>query len=306
MPVSESETIVRLAARGDGVTESGRFVPMTAPGDSVAADGAVTPGPHHQTPPCRHFPECGGCQLQHVDDAAYAAFLNDRIASALAAQGVAAPEIREPHLSPPRSRRRAALKAAGGLDRLQRRRRATASSTCANATSCGPNCSRWSRRSAGCSRGRAGVVMTLADQGVDLLLEGVAVEGLEASEAMTAFAREHGLARLAARRRLRRADPLGARAGHHHPGRRPGRAARRRLPAGDGGRRGGSGRRGARGGRRRRRHRRPVRRPRHLRAGAFGQGLRGRGRARRRAGAEGRRAEASSSTIATSTAARST
>ena len=36
--------IVRLAARGDGVTESGRFVPMTAPGDLVAADGASRPG----------------------------------------------------------------------------------------------------------------------------------------------------------------------------------------------------------------------------------------------------------------------
>ena len=101
------EQIVRLAARGDGVTESGRFAPMTAPGDMVAADGAVTPGPHHQTPPCRHFPECGGCQLQHVDDAAYADFLKDRIASALAQQGLAAAEILEPHLSPPRSRRRA-------------------------------------------------------------------------------------------------------------------------------------------------------------------------------------------------------
>ena len=44
--------------------------------------------------------------------------------------------------------------------------------------------------------GRAGVTMTLADQGVDLLLEGVTVEGLEATEAMIAFAREQGLARL--------------------------------------------------------------------------------------------------------------
>src|SRR5690242_18047999 len=112
MPV---ETIVRLAARGDGVTESGRFFPLTAPGDSVAEDGTIAAGPHRQTPPCRHFPECGGCQLQHVDDRAYADFLKDRIASALAAQGIAAPELLDPHLSPPRSRRRTSLKAAGGL-----------------------------------------------------------------------------------------------------------------------------------------------------------------------------------------------
>ena len=35
------ETIVRLAARGDGVTEDGRFVAMTAPGDRVAEDGTI-------------------------------------------------------------------------------------------------------------------------------------------------------------------------------------------------------------------------------------------------------------------------
>ena len=108
MPV---DRVVRLAARGDGVAESGRHVPMTAPGDSVADDGAVIPGPHHAVPPCRHFPECGGCQLQHVDDSAYAQYLIDRIASALAAQDVAVPAILSPHLSPPNSRRRASLRA---------------------------------------------------------------------------------------------------------------------------------------------------------------------------------------------------
>src|SRR6185436_3928734 len=46
-------------------------------------------------------------------------------------------------------------------------------------------------------KGRAGAVMTLADQGVDLLLEGVAANTLDAAEAMTGFARDHRLARLA-------------------------------------------------------------------------------------------------------------
>jgi hypothetical protein len=36
MPVAGGETIVRVAARGDGVTESGRHVPFTAPGDVLA------------------------------------------------------------------------------------------------------------------------------------------------------------------------------------------------------------------------------------------------------------------------------
>src|SRR3546814_598684 len=39
--------------------------------------------------------------------------------------------------------------------------------------------------------------MTLADQGVDVLLENVMVEGLEATEALAGFAEAQGLARLA-------------------------------------------------------------------------------------------------------------
>ena len=190
------ETIVRLAARGDGVTADGRFVAMTAPGDGVAPDGSIVPGPHRQVPPCRHFPECGGCQLQHVDDPAYADYLKDRIASALAAQNLSAPEIREPHLSPPRSRRRAALKAAGGLVGFN----AEASHRIVDMRECHilrPELFALVAPLRRLLNGRAGIVMTLADQGVDLLLEGVNVEGLAATEAMIAFAEANGLARLA-------------------------------------------------------------------------------------------------------------
>ncbi len=110
-----SESVVRIAARGDGVTVSGRHVGFAAPGDMVAEDGTVTPGPHRQVPPCRHFPACGGCQLQHVDDSAYREYLIERVVNALEQHGLTA-EVREPHLSPPRSRRRATLRAlkAGG------------------------------------------------------------------------------------------------------------------------------------------------------------------------------------------------
>ena len=206
MPVSGEETILRLAARGDGVSESGRFFPLTAPGDRVAADGAVLPGPHRQVPPCRHFPECGGCQLQQVDDTAYADYIAERIGSALSAQGLEAPEIRAAHISPPRSRRRASLKAERrGKSVLlgfnaERSHRIVDMREChilrpelfalvaplreLLATLIGP-------------RGGAGVRMTLADEGVDLLIEKVEAEGLEAAEALTAFAGRHGLARLA-------------------------------------------------------------------------------------------------------------
>ncbi len=202
MPVSQGELVLRLAGRGDGVGESGRFFPLTAPGDRVGADGSVEPGPHRQAPPCRHFPECGGCQLQHVDDEAYAAFLRDRIASALAAQGVPAPDILPAQISPPNSRRRASLRAErGGVLGFN----AEASHKIVDMRECRilrpelfalvqPLRTLLSILKLPAT---AGVRLTLADQGVDMLLEKVEADGLAAAEALGAFARDHGLARLA-------------------------------------------------------------------------------------------------------------
>jgi 23S rRNA (uracil1939-C5)-methyltransferase len=194
--VSRAEKIVRLAARGDGVTESGRFVPWGVPDDLVEGVVILARGAHHSTPPCRHFPECGGCQLQHVDDAAYGDYLRDRIADALTAQGLAVPDILAPHLSPRRSRRRAALKAAGGLVGFN----AAASHRIVDMRECHilrPELFALVAPLRRLLKGRSGAAMTLADQGVDLLLEGIAADTLEAAEAMTAFARDNGLARLA-------------------------------------------------------------------------------------------------------------
>ena len=203
MPVTE--TILRIAARGEGISDSGRHFPLTAPGDRVEAGDVIVVGPHRQAPPCRHFPECGGCQLQHVDDAAYAAFLVDRIAFALAAQEVAASDILAPHISPPRSRRRASLRAerrgnpvllgfnAGQSHRIVDMREChilrselfalVAPLRTLMGELLGP-------------RGSGGVRMALADQGPDILLEGVGVEDLRATEKLAAFAQTHRIARL--------------------------------------------------------------------------------------------------------------
>jgi 23S rRNA (uracil1939-C5)-methyltransferase len=194
------EEIVRLAARGEGVTAGGRFVPLAAPGDLVADDGAVIPGPHHAVPPCRHFPECGGCQLQHVDDSAYRDFLRDRIAGALAAQQVPPTDILDSYLSPPRSRRRGALR----FDRALLGFNAEASHRIVDMREChvlrpelfamvAPLRALLQRLKVRST----GVRLTLADQGVDVLLENVTADGLEAAELLTAFAGQHRLARLA-------------------------------------------------------------------------------------------------------------
>lgn len=198
--------VLRLAARGDGVTEDGRHVALAAPGDEVDVAATILPGPHHVAPPCRHFPRCGGCQLQHVDDAAYADFLADRVIGALAAHGIAPPPPRPAHLSPPRARRRAALRAERIGHRLVLGFSEEASHRIVDMAECHVLRPEIFALVAPLramllpmiKRGRAAEArMTLADQGIDLLLAGVTAEGLEASEAITAFAGAHKLARLA-------------------------------------------------------------------------------------------------------------
>jgi 23S rRNA (uracil1939-C5)-methyltransferase len=112
--VTAPEEIVRVAAKGDGVTASGRHAPLAAPGDLLLADGTLQPGPHRATPPCRHFGRCGGCQLQHLDEEALARFVNDRVLNAAEGQGLAPERVAPAHLSPPGTRRRATLRAING------------------------------------------------------------------------------------------------------------------------------------------------------------------------------------------------
>lgn len=199
-----NELVVRIAARGDGVTESGRHVPFGVPGDAVLEDGALAFGAHHQEPPCRHFPECGGCQLQHADDIAYRDYLRSRIETALDQHSLRA-AIREPHLSPPRSRRRATLKAvkAGGGSVIGFN--AEKSHRVVDMREChvlrpelfalvDPLRSLMTRLLK--PKRTADAQMTLVDQGVDILLRNVPADGLAAIEALTDFATGNGLARL--------------------------------------------------------------------------------------------------------------
>jgi 23S rRNA (uracil1939-C5)-methyltransferase len=198
------ELIVRIAARGDGVTPSGRHVPFGVPGDALLDDGALAPGLHHQDAPCRHFPECGGCQLQHADDDAYRGYLVSRIESALAQHGLST-IIREPHLSPPKSRRRATFRAMKVGKGVVLGFNAEKSHRIVDMHECHilrPELfalvAPLRNLLAGLLQPKraAEVQLTLVDQGPDVLLRGAQAEGLAATEQLTSFASKHRLARL--------------------------------------------------------------------------------------------------------------
>jgi len=198
------ELIVRIAARGDGVTSSGRHVPFGVPGDALLDDGALAPGPHHQEPPCRHFPECGGCQLQHADDHAYRGYLVSRIETALAQHGLTT-ELRDPHLSPPNSRRRATLRALRVGQSVLLGFNAEKSHRIVDMREChvlrpelftlvAPLRELFARLLE--PKRAAEVQLTLVDQRADVLLMGVRADDLASLEQLTSFASEQRLARL--------------------------------------------------------------------------------------------------------------
>ena len=202
----ERDEIIRIAARGDGVTSSGRHVADSAPGDWLDADGVLHFGPHHNQPPCQHYGRCGGCQLQHVDDASLASFYESRISNALAAQGVTAGDVRPAYLSPPASRRRATLKTQRFGGKLVLGYSEAGSHKLVDLRACdilrpelfallaplrtmlakllGP-------------RDAATVHLALADQGADVQVSGVSALGLDAHEAIMAFCEGHSVARFA-------------------------------------------------------------------------------------------------------------
>lgn len=202
--MSEGELVRGLAARGDGITESGQLVAGAVPGDRVLPGGKIEHGPHHIEPPCRHFGKCGGCQLQHADDEVLADFVRDRVLTAAAKQGLEPGEVAPTHLSPPISRRRATLHAVNGGGRPLIGFREEKSHRVVDLRECHvlrpqlfalvePLRSLLAKRQ---GRYAIDIELTLTDQGVDCGLTHYLPDGLEETEALLDFAREHQLARL--------------------------------------------------------------------------------------------------------------
>ncbi len=203
--MTDPNLIIRVAAKGDGATADGRYAPLAAPGDSLLPDGTVVPGPHHATPSCRHFPACGGCQLQHLDETALTEFVSDRVAGAARGQGIAVEKLAPPHVSPSQSRRRAILHAQAIGRRVVIGFREQGSHRIVDMRECpvlAPQLFalvaplRAFLESLADRKLAADVELVLVDQGVAVDLRGIKIEGLAATEGLLDFAQKHALARV--------------------------------------------------------------------------------------------------------------
>ena len=204
--MSEAALIERIAARGDGVTGDGRHVAGGVPGDRVRDDGIIIPGPNRTEPVCRHFGKCGGCQLQHVAEPALARFVRDRVAGGLEGQDVPHGEVLPALLSPLHSRRRAVLTALRTGKQVAIGFNAAQSNQIVDMRMCPlllPGLFaliepvRELLAKIAQPRRPVKVKLQMLDQGVELILEGVKAEGLDAAMALQDFAGAHDLARFA-------------------------------------------------------------------------------------------------------------
>ena len=201
----DPDLIIRVAAKGDGVTSDGRHVAFSAPGDRLNSEGGLIKGPHHVDAPCQHFQSCGGCSLQQLDSESYARFLTDRVAYALEGQGLHAKLMHPPQISQPKTRIRASLRAAKLGDQFRLGFSGAGSHRIIDLKQCeimvpemfdllAPL--RKFLKNASRRKHDMNIEMTLVDQGIDLLITNYEPEGLEQREALSDFAKTHGLARL--------------------------------------------------------------------------------------------------------------
>ncbi|NGN40487.1 class I SAM-dependent RNA methyltransferase [Mesorhizobium sp. CGMCC 1.15528] len=92
--------IARLGAQGDGVADTPNgpvFIPFALAGEKVTAArekdramliAVLEESPLRIHPVCRHFTDCGGCALQHLEAQAYLDWKRDKVVQALKSRGI--------------------------------------------------------------------------------------------------------------------------------------------------------------------------------------------------------------------------
>ncbi len=226
--------ITGLGGHGDGVGMfEGKpvFVPYTLPGDRVLAgiegqrgEGlaaslmqVVTPGSMRVPVVCRHFGACGGCSVQHVAPEAYAAWKRDLVVTALARQGIGGVPVAALVQVPPGRRRRATfafVRTAGGTVigfHARAAHRIVAINECPAVDAALVALLMPLRRVlTEVLEAPAGgdVAVTLAGDGLDVVIECAARFSLAHREALVAFAEAADLTRLSLRQPGAAAEPM--------------------------------------------------------------------------------------------------
>lgn len=204
-----AEAVVeRLGAQGDGVvTVAGetRHIPFVLPGERLRLAGAgaaiLVPSADRVVPACRHFGQCGGCQIQHLAAPAAAEWKRRLVLDALGQRGLDGIAVRPTLALPPGQRRRArfAVLRPGGRVLVGFHERKT--SRLVDLAECPAVVPAIARlvaplRALGARLRFTAATATETDQGLDLVLDGAARPGLEARQLLAAFAEAQDLARL--------------------------------------------------------------------------------------------------------------
>jgi len=212
-----------MGAAGDGIARlAGEtfFLPFTLPGETVfarplarraggwaaRAERILDPSGERAAPLCRHFGGCGGCALQHWDDEAYAAWKRGLLVGALQRAGYQHPAVAGLRRSPPRSRRRMdlAMRRIGAAVQVGLHERH--GQAVVDVLEChvlhpalfalvAPL--RLLLGGLGLLRREGSAMVNLLDTGPDLLLRSDVPPDVTDRTKLTAFARRHGLARIA-------------------------------------------------------------------------------------------------------------
>ncbi|HEX5077534.1 MAG TPA: hypothetical protein VFV80_00180 [Geminicoccaceae bacterium] len=218
----QAEAVIEeVGARGDGIArldDLRLFVPLTLPGDHLTVrlgarrEGGFAAEPlawHRRAPRaaprCPHFGVCGGCQLQHLEPAAYAAWQCSQVATALARRGLAGIAVEPPAPMPPATRRRARIAFARRGEHLILGFRGRAGHRVVDVEACAVLLPaivdllpplRTALTALPLATGGGEVLVTATDSGLDLVLLTAAEPGLADREGIAALAARCDLARV--------------------------------------------------------------------------------------------------------------